>query len=103
MLDILGMIASLKRPGLLVRTARFGVDDYRRDIHLPRILRNVALPRHGEALIRLLEIEDTLNALRLGGHAEYAVARHVEVMIAIMGEARLMRATLRPVAVADPT
>jgi len=72
-------------------------------VHLPRILHSVALPRHGEALIRLLEIEGTLNAQRLSDDAEYAVARHVEVMIAIIGEARLMRATLRPVAVADPT
>lgn len=40
MRDLLGMISALKRPGLLVRTAKIGADDYRREVHLNRILKS---------------------------------------------------------------
>lgn len=92
MQDILSMIASLNRPRLLVRAARFGVDDYSRSTHLPRLLGGVAPIRPGAAVIRLIEIEATLNDKRVAGAADYSVARHVEVLIAIMGEARQLRA-----------
>lgn len=93
MLDLHTRIATLCRPQLLARAARFGVDDYRRDIHLRRILKIEALPRHGSALVQLLDLEADLNSQRIGQTAEYRPARHVEVLIAILGEARLMRAT----------
>jgi hypothetical protein len=101
MLDILGVIGQLTRPALLVRTARFGVDDYRRCLHLKRLLRCEALPRSGEALLRLIEVEAVLNEKRIAEQADYSIARHIDVLIAIMGEARLLRATIRPKAVAD--
>jgi len=93
MLDLHSRIATLKRPTLLARAARFGVDDYRRTVHLHRILKCDALPRHGAAIMQLLEIESEIDALRKDGSASYRPARHVEVLIAIMGEAHLMRAT----------
>ncbi len=97
MLDILGLVGSLRRPQLLVRAARFGVDDYARGATLPRLLHCVVLPRSGPAIMRLLDIEAELNALRIAQAAEYSVARHVEVLIAVMGEARLLRAITREV------
>ena len=45
--------------------------------------------------LHLLEIEQDLNDLRIAGAADYSVARHVEVMISLMGEARLLRALTR--------
>ena len=93
MLDLHTRIATLKRPTLLARAARFGVDDYRRTIHLRRILQTDALPRHGQAIMQLLDIEVAMNELRIDHAASYRPARHVEVLIAIMGEAHLMRAT----------
>jgi len=93
MLDLHTRIATLKRPVLLARAARFGVDDYRRAIHLRRILQTETLPRHGHALVQLLDIEAEMNTLRTGHAASYRPARHVEVLITIMGEAHLMRAT----------
>lgn len=95
MQDILSMIAGLSRPRLLVQAARFGVDGYNRLAHLPRLLGTLALPRSGPAIIRLLEIEAGLNDRRLAQAADYSVARHVEILIAIMGEARQMRALTR--------
>lgn len=92
MQDVLGMIAGLNRPRLLVRAARFGVDDYQRGTHLPRLLGAAHLPRHGEAIVRLIDIEADLNQRRVGIAADYSIARHVAVLIALMGEARLLRA-----------
>jgi hypothetical protein len=91
MQDILGLISQLRRPRLLIRAARFGVEDYARSRHLGRILRAHRLPRFGEALVRLMDIEGEMNDRRLSEDATYSIARHVEVLIAIMGEARLMR------------
>ena len=93
MLDLHTRIATLKRPALLARAARFGVDDYRRTVHLRRILQCEALPGHGAAIMQLLEIETEIETLRTDGSASYRPARHVEVLIAIMGEAHLLRAT----------
>lgn len=93
MLDLHTRIATLTRPTLLARAARFGVDDYRRSIHLRRILQCDALPRHGHAIMQLLDIEAEIDALRTDQSANYRPARHVDVLIAILGEAQLMRAT----------
>jgi len=103
MQDLFGMVSALRRPKLLVGAARFGLDDYVRDIHLPRILRMAgsSLPRTGTALIRLLDIEEGMDARRRAGAADYSVARHVEVLIAVMAETRLL-AAFRPVPVPDP-
>ncbi len=93
MLDLQTRIAQLKRPQLLARAARFGVDDYRRSVHLRRILGTEQLPKHGAALMQLLDREAELDALRIARTGEYRPAQHVEVLIAILGEAQLMRAT----------
>ncbi|MCK0094417.1 DUF6477 family protein [Yoonia sp. F2084L] len=93
MLDLHTRIATLSRPTLLARAARFGVDDYRRSIHLRRILQSDTLPRHGHAIMQLLDIEAEIDALRTDQSANYRPARHVDVLIAILGEAQLMRAT----------
>ncbi|SEP60478.1 DUF6477 family protein [Thalassovita taeanensis] len=91
--DLMGMLNTLRRPRLLIRAARIGVDDYRRDIHLRRVLGQGALPRSGPALIRLMELEDALNEQRRGDEAGYSPIRHVEILIAMMGEARVLRAS----------
>lgn len=93
MQDALGMIAALKRPRLLVRAARFGVDEYNRTHCLPRIFGDPTLPRPGEAVLRLLDVEAEMDARRRANAADYTIARHVEVLIALMGEARLIRRT----------
>ena len=93
MLDLHTRIATLKRPSLLARAARFGVDDYRRTVHLRRILQSDSLPRHGQAIMQLLDIEAEMDGLRLSDSANYRPAHHVEVLVALLGEAQLLRAT----------
>ncbi len=55
MTDILKKLDSLKRPRLLIRAARIGMAEYRRDVHLRRHLGQGPLPRSGAALARLVE------------------------------------------------
>lgn len=96
MKDLAGMISALKRPSLLVRTARIGADEYRRDVHLRRILKADVPTKTGEAILRLIDIEAEINERRLANNAEYSVAEHVEVLIALLGEARTHRAAFGP-------
>ena len=93
MLDIFTQINALKRPKLLVRAARFGLDDYQRTKNLRRVLRTDETLGAAAALIRLLEVEREANQQRLSDDGAYSIGHHVEVLIAIMGEAQLLRAT----------
>lgn len=99
MQDIHSRIAGLRRPRLLVRAARFGVDGYDRAQRLPRLLERDVAPGTGEALVLLLELEEEHDLLRRTGRADYSAPRHVDVLIAIMAESRALR-HMRPGAVA---
>lgn len=92
MQDLLSMISALTRPGLLIRAARFGVDDYDRGRHLPRLLRTTSAPRPGTAVMRLLELEADIEDRRKTKAADYSVSQHLDVLIALLGEARVLRA-----------
>ena len=93
MQDVMTMLTQLRRPRLLTKAARIGADDYRRSVHLPRLLGHRVLPRHGAALMRLMEIEDVLNDQRLNEDSAYNLLKHIEILIAIVAEARAMRFT----------
>ncbi len=91
MKDILSILNDLRRPRLLIRAAREGAQEYCRDSHLKRHLGYGALPRSGPALMKLMEIEGVLNDQRHREDAGYSLIKHVDVLIAMMGEARLLR------------
>jgi hypothetical protein len=91
MQDVMSMLNALRRPQLLIRAARFGAQEYRRDKHLQRLLGYGALPRPAAAVLCLMEIERTLNEQRNNDDAGYVLSRHVDVLIAMMGEAQLLR------------
>ncbi|MDB6453117.1 DUF6477 family protein [Falsirhodobacter sp. 20TX0035] len=86
MTDFRTLLATLSRPRLLVRAARLGIEDYRRDRDLRRLTDHA---RPESALPQLLEKEAVMEATRMAGDASYSVARHVELLIALMAEARL--------------
>ena len=92
MQDILSMLKALRRPSLLMRAARIGAEDYTRSSHLPRILGYGVLPKHGSALMRLMVVEATLNDQRMNGDTSYSLVKHIDVLIALVGEARILRA-----------
>lgn len=93
MQDVISMLQSLRRPTLLMRAARIGSEDYRRDMHLPRLLGYGVMPRHAAALLRLIDLESDVNALRIAGDSSYSLVRHVDLLIAMLGEARILRAS----------
>lgn len=88
MTDFRALIADLRRPQLLIRAARCGLADYRRDRDLRRILD--AQPSPDRAVRRLLTEEERLEETRVAGEASYSVTRHIEVLIALMSEVRLL-------------
>lgn len=88
MTEFRALLADLHRPRLLIRAARFGLPDYRRDRDLRRL---VDLNLSPEATVQhLLTEEEKLERHRLRGDAGYSIAHHIEVMIALLAEARLL-------------
>ncbi|MEM7075372.1 MAG: DUF6477 family protein [Pseudomonadota bacterium] len=96
MTDLLQTLSTLKRPRLLINAARIGTADYRRTPHLERHLGDLSNLTHDTALRLLMDIELDLNAQRESRMAAYSVARHVEVLIAMMHEARCLRDATSP-------
>ncbi|WP_417588302.1 DUF6477 family protein [Pararhodobacter oceanensis] len=98
---VLQMLTGIIRPQLLLRTARIGTLDYARARDLRRILRAPVTPKPGaDCLAQLIELEEIHNARRLRPMHEvgspWRAARHIEVLIALLAEAQLLTATLRP-------
>lgn len=83
-------LRALRRPRLLIRAARFGLTDYRRDRDLARLVPGAPMPGPAQALCALIEKEAELEETRKSGRAGYSIARHVELLIAMMAEARLI-------------
>lgn len=87
MTDYRNALTDLRRPRLLIRAARFGVPEYRRDRDLRRLIgRNVA---PAEAVALLLSTEGAMEENRRTGQANYSVSQHIEVLIALVAEAKL--------------
>ena len=93
MTNPIATLDTLRRPRLLINAARIGTSEYIRDAHLSRHIGTDPLPPSDAALHQLIEIESEINSARCARMANYSVARHVDVLIAIMGEARLLRAS----------
>lgn len=98
---VLQTLANIKRPKLLLRTARHGTADYNRSTDLRRILRVPATPKPGVAtVLALIELEGWQNEMRTRPPHEigtpWRASRHVEVLIALMAEAHLMAEVVTP-------
>ena len=59
-------------------------------MHLQRVFGVGPVPRNGPALMRLLEIEGELNEKRKSDDADYSLITHVDVLIAMVAEARIL-------------
>ncbi|MBD3787785.1 MAG: hypothetical protein IE922_12630 [Sphingomonadales bacterium] len=81
-------LGALRRPRLLIRAARFGQVDYSRNRDLRRLLQLPTAPGPEAALQALLLAEEDLETARRQGMAGYNLIRHIEVLIAMMAEAR---------------
>lgn len=89
MSDFRTLLSNLRRPRLLMHAARFGLGDYRRERDLRRLVRCGMSPE--ETVPSLMSVEEELEATRLAGAASYSPARHIEVLIALLAEASLLR------------
>lgn len=85
-------LAALRRPRLLIRAARFGQAEYSRTRDLRRVLQIPAAPSPEAALHALIRTEQELETARRQGTAAYSLLRHIDVLIALMAEARLLPA-----------
>jgi hypothetical protein len=89
MTDFALALAALRRPKILIRAARAGVVDYRRDRDLKLLLRS-ATAGSERALGTLIAEEDQLERNRTTGEATYNLHRHIAVLTALIAEARLL-------------
>lgn len=87
--DFFTTLTSLRRPRLLLRAARHGMATYNRKRDLGRITRGDLSDGNGRLLPRLLAMEEDLENSRCTGDAAYSPARHVDILIALMAEARI--------------
>ena len=90
MTNIKTRLDALRRPRLLVRAARLGVADFNRDRDLARLVGGMRAPTPERAVQQLMEHETQIEETRRAGDAAYSVSRHVEILIALMAEARLL-------------
>lgn len=88
MSDVLALLAQMRRPRILMRAARFGLGDYRRERDLRRLVGQLPCPE--TAITRLLDEEERLEAQRRAGRADYSLPHHIEVLIALLAETRLL-------------
>ena len=88
MTDFRALLNELRRPRLLIRAARFGLEDYSRERDLKRLVPTPLSP--SRTVPQLLAAEERLEETRRTGDATYSVARHIDVLIALMAEVRLL-------------
>ncbi|PZQ46852.1 MAG: hypothetical protein DI556_19000 [Rhodovulum sulfidophilum] len=88
MTEFAALLTALRRPKILIRAARAGLVDYRRERDLKRLRRSEkAAP--DATFGALLAEEDLLEAHRAAGEATYDPRRHIAVLTALLAEARL--------------
>lgn len=89
MTDPISRLASLSRPRLLVRAAKFGMAEFNRSRSLRRLMPGETLPAPGTAFELLWERESAMDTARREGLANYSPARHIELLAALIHEARI--------------
>ncbi len=92
MTDFASVLTALRRPKILIRAARAGVVDYRRERDLRRLLRTARVQATRPTLDSLIAEENRLETNRTSGEATYSIQRHVAVLTALIAEARLLPA-----------
>lgn len=88
MTDFRTKIHQLQRPKMLIHAARMGLADYRRERDLRRF-GYISWPPE-KTLPHLLDAEGHLEECRRNGEMSYSIAQHIDVLIALMGEMRLL-------------
>lgn len=90
MSHIYSVLNAVCRPKTLIRAARAGVMDYRRERDLKRLLRSARPAGPACTIDTLLMEERRLESSRTTGEGTYNLQRHVALLTAIIAEARLL-------------
>ncbi len=85
-------LENLRRPRLLIRAARTGMAQFRRDRDLGRLIGVPCEMSPQKTVPALLDAEARQERIRLAGDAGYSFARHIDLLIALMCEARMLGA-----------
>lgn len=91
MSDFRKILSEMRRPSILMRAVRLGLSDYHRGRWLKRLAPGETSPERTVA--RLIHAEERLEETRISGDASYSISHHIEVLIALMAEANLLRRT----------
>lgn len=90
MSDVMSALNSLRRPRLLIRAARHGLIDYSRERTLARLIKSEQVLAPETAVEKLMQAEAHMEIGRQRGDGTYSVAHHIELLIALMAEARML-------------
>ena len=90
MKDLYSFIAKLRRPRILVRAARHGLGDYNRKRDLARLTGQSTKTRSAAIVENLIAQEEQLEEFRRRGDSTYRAAKHIELLVALMAECRLL-------------
>lgn len=88
MRDFRTTVQQMQRPSMLIRAARMGLGDYRRERDLRR-LGHISLQPE-QSVPHLLAAEGRIEQQRLLGEIGYSIAQHIDILIALMAEVRLL-------------
>lgn len=89
-------LAAIRRPGLLLRAACHGLTSYPRERMLRRLIGASEPMAPGAPCARLIAAEDAQEAARRANTPDYCPKTHVELLIALIAEARLLATTGAP-------
>lgn len=89
MISPINYLQNLNRPKLLVNAARVWLPDFNRDRSMRRIFPGIVPPAPGRGFDALVEQEAAIDQIRRDGAASYSAARHIELLVAMIVEARL--------------
>lgn len=88
MTDYRTIVQQLQRPKMLIHAAQMGAADYRRERDLRR-LGHISLPPE-QALPHLLQAEEQAEGKRRAGDLGYSPMQHIDLLIAVLAEIRLL-------------
>jgi hypothetical protein len=88
MTDYMTTVQQLQRPKMLIHAARMGMTDYRRERDLRRLGHMSVSPEL--ALPHLLQAEEQAEDKRRRGDMGYSPLQHIDLLIAVLAELRLL-------------
>lgn len=91
MTDARTIMQQMQRPKILIRAARLGLCDYQRQRDLRRLGHISVQPE--QSILDLLAQEQSVENQRRTGDLTYSIAHHIDLLIALMSEIRLLPRT----------